>query len=165
MAMTKCKECGADISTKAEACPKCGARQPRPTSGCAWLVAIFVALPLLIFWLRSVDRVSNAAPRRSSVSGKGVGPNDIDAQLMCTKAIKAATKNPSAAVIPHSANQAQSSGFYFVWNRGDGLRLQNDFGALNDAEVTCAVQGDPMRITLLKIDGQRLIDNPPSKKL
>lgn len=39
--MTKCKECGADVSTKADACPKCGAKQVR-TSGCAKVVlAVF----------------------------------------------------------------------------------------------------------------------------
>lgn len=35
--MTKCKECGTEISTTADACPKCGARQVR-TSGCAKVV-------------------------------------------------------------------------------------------------------------------------------
>lgn len=29
MAMTKCKECGSDISNKADACPKCGAKPKR----------------------------------------------------------------------------------------------------------------------------------------
>lgn len=35
--MTKCKECGTEISTTADACPKCGAKQVR-TSGCAKVV-------------------------------------------------------------------------------------------------------------------------------
>lgn len=39
MAMTKCKECAADVSTKAETCPKCGAKMPRRTSWIAWLMA------------------------------------------------------------------------------------------------------------------------------
>lgn len=47
MAMTKCKECKADISTTADACPSCGAKQVR-TSGCAkavlWIIGIIVAL-------------------------------------------------------------------------------------------------------------------------
>lgn len=29
MAMTACKECGAEISTKASSCPKCGAKVPK----------------------------------------------------------------------------------------------------------------------------------------
>ena len=43
MAMTRCKECGSDVSTKAEACPKCGAKQVR-TSGCAWVVLSLLVL-------------------------------------------------------------------------------------------------------------------------
>ena len=43
MAMTRCKECGSDVSTKAGACPKCGAKQVR-TSGCAWVVLWLLVL-------------------------------------------------------------------------------------------------------------------------
>ncbi len=47
MAMTKCKECQTEISTTADACPKCGAKQVH-TSGCAkvvlWFIGIIVAL-------------------------------------------------------------------------------------------------------------------------
>lgn len=32
MALTKCKECGNDVSTTAKACPKCGAKVKKPTS-------------------------------------------------------------------------------------------------------------------------------------
>src|SRR5688572_12336439 len=42
MALTKCDECGKEISTKAEKCPHCGAKVEH-TSGCA-----FVALGLLL---------------------------------------------------------------------------------------------------------------------
>lgn len=47
MAMTKCKECGAEISTTADACPKCGAKQIR-TSGCAKLVLAFFGLIVFV---------------------------------------------------------------------------------------------------------------------
>jgi len=33
MAMTKCKECGAQISTTAESCPHCGAKQKKTRLG------------------------------------------------------------------------------------------------------------------------------------
>ena len=38
MAMTKCKECGAEISDRAETCPKCGAKVPKRTSRWTWLI-------------------------------------------------------------------------------------------------------------------------------
>lgn len=52
MAITKCKECGKDVSTQAATCPHCGAPQPKRTSGCAKIVAlfaiVFVGLPFVV---------------------------------------------------------------------------------------------------------------------
>jgi len=42
MALVRCKECGEDISTKAQACPKCGAKAPKKTSLFTWFVLIFI---------------------------------------------------------------------------------------------------------------------------
>lgn len=42
MAMVKCKECKTDVSTKAEACPSCGAKMPKKTSMFTWLVLILI---------------------------------------------------------------------------------------------------------------------------
>lgn len=47
MAMTKCKECGGELSTKAEACPKCGAKVTRTSvaaMGCLVIILIFGVL-------------------------------------------------------------------------------------------------------------------------
>lgn len=41
MALVKCKECGADVSTKAEACPKCGAKVPK---GMGWGTKLFLGI-------------------------------------------------------------------------------------------------------------------------
>jgi len=77
MAMTKCKECGTDISTKADACPKCGAKQVR-TSGCAKFalgaIIFFVLVSILGQCSRtdSPSRAVSASPPAtpaSSVSG------------------------------------------------------------------------------------------------
>ncbi len=42
MALKKCKECGEDVSTKAEACPKCGAKIKKKTSAFTWLVLFLI---------------------------------------------------------------------------------------------------------------------------
>jgi len=47
MAMTKCKECGAEISTKADSCPQCGAKRKK-TSGCASVFVVFLLLLILV---------------------------------------------------------------------------------------------------------------------
>lgn len=41
MAIVKCKECGKDVSTVAEACPHCGAKRPKRTSLFTWFIALF----------------------------------------------------------------------------------------------------------------------------
>lgn len=55
MAMTKCKECGNEISTKADACPNCGAKQVR-TSGCAKVVLIFLGFIVFVAVIGQCNR-------------------------------------------------------------------------------------------------------------
>jgi len=40
MAVIKCKECGGQVSTNAEACPGCGAKQSKKTSKFTWFVLL-----------------------------------------------------------------------------------------------------------------------------
>ena len=48
MALVKCKECGKEISSKAEACPSCGAKRSSEQYGCGTLVV--ASLFALIVW-------------------------------------------------------------------------------------------------------------------
>lgn len=61
MAVVKCKECGGLVSTKAKACPSCGAKQAKQVGVLGWIFCLVVVLP--IAW---------------SIGGKS---NDIDASL------------------------------------------------------------------------------------
>lgn len=44
MALKKCKECGKEVSTKADLCPHCGAKQKRKGIGCGGLLLILIAI-------------------------------------------------------------------------------------------------------------------------
>ena len=46
MALTKCKECGNEVSTEAKNCPKCGAPVPKKTSPIAWVIAGIVGFAI-----------------------------------------------------------------------------------------------------------------------
>ena len=46
--MTECKVCGESISTKAKACPKCGAPIKKPIYKRWWFIAIIAVLLLMI---------------------------------------------------------------------------------------------------------------------
>jgi hypothetical protein len=47
MALTKCKECGTEISSKAESCPKCGAKNVKHY-GCGTLILILIILGIFV---------------------------------------------------------------------------------------------------------------------
>lgn len=56
MALKPCKECGNEVSTKAETCPKCGAKVPKSGPGCLGLIGIafvivFVIPPIIGFFI------------------------------------------------------------------------------------------------------------------
>lgn len=43
MGLKKCKECGREVSSKADACPNCGAKVKRRPLGCGALIVVLVA--------------------------------------------------------------------------------------------------------------------------
>jgi hypothetical protein len=64
MAMTKCKECGADVSNKAAACPRCGAKQVH-TSGCAKIALVAIILIVFMAILGTCSRSPETATSQS----------------------------------------------------------------------------------------------------
>jgi len=89
MALTRCKECGAEISTTADACPKCGAKCVR-TSGCAKVAlgAILFLVFLGVLGQCSRDGSSNSsastAPTDASITPSAPAPHD-DLSLFISK--------------------------------------------------------------------------------
>lgn len=71
--MTKCKECGNQISTKADACPKCGAKQVH-TSGCAKVVLIFVGLLVVVMVIGQCSRQTSDVSSSAATSDTTTTP-------------------------------------------------------------------------------------------
>lgn len=69
MAMTKCHECKKDISTTAAACPHCGAKPKPKTSGCAWIAAVIIGVPMFLAIVGTANR-----PPASSTSSATPSP-------------------------------------------------------------------------------------------
>jgi len=67
MAMTKCKECKTDISTTADACPNCGAKQVR-TSGCAKVVLWFIGIIVVLAAIGQCSSPSSTSQSSPAVS-------------------------------------------------------------------------------------------------
>lgn len=47
MALKKCKECGKEVSTKADLCPNCGAKQKRKGIGCGGALLILIVIGVI----------------------------------------------------------------------------------------------------------------------
>ncbi|MNF67105.1 hypothetical protein D3C84_489110 [compost metagenome] len=90
MAMTTCKECKAQISTTAEACPQCGAK-PKKTSGFAFIAAVFFGL----FLLSAITR---------GCSGSGTSTSTTASPTNSQPAPAAPAKADPAAVLADSKN-------------------------------------------------------------
>lgn len=66
MALVKCGECGAEVSSEAETCPKCGARVKAKPMGCfAKLVVVFLGF-VILSTLIAIFGVSDLPPVASS---------------------------------------------------------------------------------------------------
>lgn len=63
--MQKCKECAAQISTKADVCPQCGAKAPKKTSVFTWFVLILIIFGV---WGAATSPPSTSVAAQSSGS-------------------------------------------------------------------------------------------------
>ena len=68
MALTKCKECGHEVSTKAEACPSCGAKIAKKGMGCGTLLLVLFVVGVVAAVISPSDRTpsSSSEPRTKS---------------------------------------------------------------------------------------------------
>ena len=80
MAMMKCKECGNEISTKAEACPKCGAKNTK-SSGCATTIIGLLGLMVFLSLLgRCSNNDSNYSPSSTTPSETTTPPSSSSSE-------------------------------------------------------------------------------------
>ena len=76
MAMTKCHECTKDISTTAAACPHCGAKPKPKTSGCAWIAAVVIGVPMFLAIFGTANRPpATVSPAASPARSKPATPS------------------------------------------------------------------------------------------
>lgn len=69
MALISCKECGSEVSSKAETCPKCGVRVLAEPIGCGMTIGVVVASVIIIPVILSV-LVSGTGDGAPSLAGK-----------------------------------------------------------------------------------------------
>lgn len=134
MAMTKCGECGHAISTRAKACPSCGAVPKARTSLVTWIVAIFFGLPMLFAVIVTASKSGEAPPAKVD---KAPTQEDIAMQRAVAGArlLKKAMRDPDSFKLESA----------FVINGSHavcyGYRARNGFGGMNRDHAVLARDG------------------------
>jgi hypothetical protein len=140
MAMTKCKECGGELSTKAEACPKCGAKVRRTSIaawGCLGLLA-FLAVSAVIGGMFGVGSTSSSIVTQQSSGTSGNYPDAAG------RTSSAAVDPSTERLTPAQRNAVRSARAYLNMSgfsrRGLIDQLSSDYGEqYSVADATVAV--------------------------
>lgn len=132
--MTKCKECSATISTKADACPSCGAKRPR-TSAVTWIATVFFGLVGLVAAIGSFSPPPAATPKTAEQTKEDRADTArFSMASNVAKSLRAQAKDPDSVKFDQfgvSRDGKTACGTY---------RGKNGFGALTKEAVV--VHGD-----------------------
>ena len=84
MALIKCKECGSEVSSKADACPKCGVTLKHKT-GCLTLILALILIPVALAILGSAlsphSTSTLASGSASSGSPRALSPRELKEEI------------------------------------------------------------------------------------
>jgi ribosomal protein L40E len=103
MPLIVCPACKAEVSSEAVACPKCGHPLKKPkqkTSGCAWIVAIFMAVILFSCMKAQIDRGNRPPPTAQEQAQSQDNLIMVSACHQAEKSVKARLKAPATAEFP-----------------------------------------------------------------
>lgn len=107
MALLKCKECGTEVSSQANACPRCGIANPgnrRKLSGCLRSVLILVGVGAVLSIVANISRYSENAGKqdepKSEAPSKPADPaaeehaRHLQMAVTVVQALKRSMRNP-----------------------------------------------------------------------
>jgi hypothetical protein len=130
MALIKCKECGNEVSNKAETCPKCGTRVARKPIGCGSAIFFIVLFLILISCYKYISRsLTSIAPLATST---------------------APTVTPKAPPVATNTDQQTYKSVRQGWlldsdRRGEVALWQNPAPPFKDGNKIAAVVSFPMK--------------------
>lgn len=136
MALVKCKECGSEVSTKADACPNCGAKVKKGM-GCGTLLLIVFGVIVI------VAMVTPSTPSQSSAGSVSASPPAKPREVVENSAwdgsvqqveryLKANLKDPDSYQSIEWSKVVKADGGGFIVRHK--YRAKNGFGGYNIEE-------------------------------
>lgn len=124
MAITTCKECKKELSTKATTCPHCGAKIRR-TSLITWLIAIIIVPSIFIGIFNSSSNPPPTTPAKTAEQLAADAKQDalLNIGAIGARALKNSMKDPEAFVLSSAVVLETGTTCY-------DYRAKNSFGAV-----------------------------------
>lgn len=150
MALIQCKECKQQVSSKAEACPHCGAKMPKKTSLFTWIVAGIIA----VAFIRIFTAGNSLEPAKKEIAETpktSATPTKRDLQLQAGGAgaltLKRASKDPDTFELKTAVVKPDGATCY-------SYRAKNGFGAMLAGAAILTVAG---KILVEEKDGNAFV--------
>lgn len=180
MALTKCRECGKEISTEAASCPHCGApkpaiKKPSDPSAAMGCLGIIVILGAIAFGVHSCTSDSGAPKGGASAAADGSTCKQDDLQCRGDNGVAAASVYCKAPIESLAAHDVKwTVGFLgmkfsrFRWTNsvgggitfiGDKAEFQNGFGAYTPVVYECDMAPDMKTVLAVRIDREGRLDS------
>ncbi|KES23077.1 MULTISPECIES: zinc ribbon domain-containing protein [Pseudomonas] len=105
MALMKCKECGSQVSTKAKACPTCGAKPPKKTIG-TLSGLIIIGLAVVVF--SKIFGGGSSGSSANQVASADRCNDPTMAFVMSQNFAKKQLKSPASAKFPYISDDGVS---------------------------------------------------------
>lgn len=136
VALKNCKECGKEISTKAEACPHCGAKKPKPYKPSGCLTVIVLAAIVLV----ASNIMESLNPRPVNVASTKPVFTESSAIGACRNFIEQSLHDPDSAEFSPSNEAGVEKHTGGVWVVLRSVRAKNAFNATRMAVFECRMQ-------------------------
>lgn len=149
MALTQCRECNKDVSTKAKTCPHCGVTNPAPSTYAAQIIATVIVLGLLVFLgircMRACDAFTEPSRTTNHTRVPEVDTGDeISAALMSEKFVEDKLTAPGTAKYPWSGWGSTKGHVTSLGNERYQVKAwvdaHNSFGAMIRTHYTCVLK-------------------------
>jgi hypothetical protein len=162
MAMTKCKECKAEVSTKADKCPHCGVKNPgKKTSTALQILLILLLLGFIGSFFSGPDTASNDTSKQAPKQPEKTAQQLAKEEANCKKYLQCwGDKNNLSATVYCKKYVERLAKFSFEWTDGmlepkfshfrwkdvkagvvtyigDKIKFQNGFGAWQNYVYEC----------------------------
>lgn len=147
MALTKCTECGKEVSDSAGKCPHCGAKVRKPAGPLGWIFAGILLLGMIQCTVsgekskeRAVEAEAAKTPEQRAEEQKAKAESEARFQkaVLAAKTVKRALRDPDSVVWEDIYTNDDASVICLVY------RARNGFGGMSRENIVF-VDGNPSK--------------------